>query len=304
MRKETINFLKHDNKLIVKNLSPLRYPGSKKNLVVYLYRIIKHNKLSPNVFIEPFAGGGNVALNFITNKIVKKIIIADKDKLLYSFWYTVFAEADYLINFIRRTRVDLKTFLKYKKIAQNAEDYDRRELARACLFLNRTSFSGILTNIAGPLGGVKQKSKYKINCRFNKEVLIKKIRYISSFKKKVIVLPYDWSDTVNYAKKWIKYRKLLNKPFFYFDPPFFRKAKDLYRCYFDSAKHIEFCNELLSLEYDWVLSYDNVSEIKEMYSNNSYIQMHMEMPYSINSHAKRIEKELIITPLDLPKLDK
>jgi len=53
-----------------------------------------------------------------------------------------------------------------------------------------------------------------------------------------------------------------------------------------------------------VLSYDNAPEIKKMYSQKKYIKTHIEVPYSINSHAKRIEKELIITPLSLPDITK
>jgi DNA adenine methylase len=89
--------------------------------------------------------------------------------------------------------------------------------------------------------------------------------------------------------------------FFYFDPPFFKKADGLYRCYFNKEEHKQLHKEIICLRYDWVLSYDNAPEIRRLYSNDKYIPMHIEVPYSINSHAKRIEKELIITPLALPR---
>ena len=165
------------DKMKVKDLSPLRYPGSKKKLVSYLYEIIKFNRLNPNVLVEPFVGGGNVALHFLLNEIVDKIIIADKDKLIYSFWEVLFSNPDYLINFIKSVKIDLDTFYQYKEIARTFKYYKKEKLAEACIYLNRTSFSGIMTDIAGPLGGKSQKSQYKIDCRFNKKRLIEKIKY-------------------------------------------------------------------------------------------------------------------------------
>jgi len=282
--------------------SPLRYPGSKKKLVAYLHEILRFNEIGPNVLIEPFVGGGSVALYFLLNNIVDKIIIADKDKLIYSFWKVLFSDPDHLINFIKKVKIDLNNFYKYKEIANNTRRHNANKLAETCLFLNRTSFSGMLTNGAGPIGGKKQESEYKIDCRFNKEMLINKIKPLSLFGKRVIVLPYDWKGTMKYAEEWLERKKGLNKLLFYFDPPFYYKADQLYRCYFNEKDHKDLCEEIISLKHDWLLSYDNTPEIKKMYSKFRKKNMHIQVPYSINSHAVRIEKEIIITPLKLPKI--
>ena len=289
-------------KIRVQDLSPLRYPGSKKKLVLYLCEIIKYNKLNPNVLVEPFVGGGNIALHFLLNGIVKKVIIADKDKLIYSFWHVLFSDPDYLIDFIKRVRVNLNTFYDYKEITRSCESYEEEKLAEACIYLNRTSFSGIMTDGVGPLGGKNQHSQYKIDCRFNKKTLIQRIEHISTFRRNVIVLPFDWKDAIEYAQDWITHKRRLSRLFFYFDPPFFNKADALYRCYFNKEEHEQLCKEIIRLKYDWVLSYDNAPEIRKLYSNDKYIMMHIEMPYSTNSHAQRIERELIITPLALPRV--
>ena len=44
-----------------------------------------------------------------------------------------------------------------------------------CLFLNRTTFSGILGGHAGPIGGRSQSSDHTIDCRFNKDALAERI---------------------------------------------------------------------------------------------------------------------------------
>lgn len=288
----------------IKYLSPLRYPGSKKKIVAYLIKIINSNKLNPHMLVEPFVGGGSVMLNFLITKVVQKAIIADKDKLIYSFWYVVFNNPKCLVNFIKRVAVSVNNFYKFKSIAKNYKKYDKETLAKACLFLNRTSFSGMLADRVGPLGGKEQKSRYKIDCRFNKVRIIEKINLISAFRKSVTVLPHDWRKTIEYAVDWAKRKKKTADLFFYFDPPFYNKADDLYRFWFDINEHKAFYTAISRLKHKWVLSYDNAPEIKKMYSQKKYIKTHIETPYSINSHAKRIEKELIITPLSLPDITK
>ena len=277
-----------------KLLSPLRYPGSKNKLIKYLKKVLDFNDFSPEVLVEPFVGGGSIFLNFIENKWVNQAVIGDRDQLVYSFWKVLFEDPEYLISFIKRVKVNVDNFNYYKKIAKNEAHYSRKKLAEACLFLNRTSFSGILANNAGPIGGKNQKSEYKIDCRFNKLLLINKIRDISHFSPKVTVLPYNWNLTINFALSKHKEKKL----FFYLDPPFYRKAERLYRHYFSNKMiHVALSKKLKSLKHKWILSYDRVREIKELY--NPFIQRSFAFPYSINSPARRIAKEYFITSKNL-----
>ena len=241
--------------------SPLRYPGSKKRLVKYLKNITVLNNVKFSTVVEPFVGGGSVFLYFLTNNLAKSAIIADKDKLVYSFWRTLFRNPSRLIKFVKTTNIDLITFEKYKKIAKNFDKYSIEQLAEACLFLNRTSFSGVLTNQAGPIGGNLQKSKYKIDCRFNRRDIIKRIKLLSAYRDRVVVLNKDWTTAVSYAKKHFKSKDLL----FYFDPPFYFKADRLYRNYFDKNEHENVALTISKINEPWILSYDNAPEIKKLY---------------------------------------
>lgn len=287
------------NQIEISHLSPLRYPGSKKKLVAYLYSIINHNNIKPKVLIEPFLGGGNVSLHFLKNGVVDEVIASDSDKLIYSFWNVLFFKTDYLIDFIKRIRISLKNFYFYKDIARNSDKYNEETLSEACVFLNRTSFSGILTNGAGPIGGSKQKSEYVIGCRFTKKNIISRIKALSSLRTKIKLLFCSWEETIAYSKNLFEGKNNKNDILFYFDPPFYLKGDKLYRNYFTKNDHENFCAKIQELDYNWILSYDNAKEIKRLYSKK--ITTHIEMSYSLNSHAVRIEKELIITPLSLPK---
>lgn len=278
--------------------SPLRYPGSKRKLFNYFERVLVHNNSTPQVLVEPFVGGGSIFINFLYRHNESKVIIADKDELVYSFWKILFTEPSYLINFVKKVRVNLKTFDQYRYISSHPAKFNRKKLAEVCLFLNRTSFSGILNNSAGPIGGREQKSIYKIDCRFGRKNLIKKIKNIAAFKNRVVVLPYNWEETLKYVagKRKYKNRSLL----FYFDPPFYKKADQLYRYHFDNVSHKDLRDKLMKLKQPWILSYDRAQEIQNLYS--AFTRINVSMPYSINSPAKRLEKELIITPLKLPRI--
>ena len=281
-------------------ISPLRYPGSKRRLAPYVREILQHNGVRPNVLVEPFVGGASVALYFLQNRLVERAIIADADKLVSCFWQVVFSNPARLTDFVSTVKVNLRNFYAYKAVAKAAEDADPQQLAEACIFLNRTSFSGILADKVGPLGGRNQTSKYKISCRFNRKNLIERIEHLSQFARKVTVLPNGWQKTIDFAEHWATKRKRLNKLLFYLDPPFYNKADELYREYFTKEEHELLCRRLISLKHNWILSYDNAPEIERMYSKNGRVPMHVEVPYSINSGGRRLEKELIITPLFLP----
>jgi DNA adenine methylase len=280
------------------NHSPLRYPGSKRKLLKYFDKVLSFNNMAPQILVEPFVGGGSVFLHFLLNKNTKKIIIADKDILIYSFWKTLFCECSHLIRFIKSVKVNLNTFDRYRTISDNPNKHSITTLAEACLFLNRTSFSGILNSGAGPIGGRRQTSQYKIDCRFGRENLIKKIEKIAAFRNRVTVLCCDWADTINYAIKSLKYPP--NEILFYLDPPFYKKADQLYRHFFEERDHEILRNTVIGLKQSWILSYDKARQIEKLYSNSK--SLHVQAPYSINSPATRLEKELIITSFKLPLL--
>ena len=273
-------------------LSPLRYPGSKIRVVDYMSKVLDFNGFRADILVEPFVGGGSVFLNFLANDWAKRVIIGDKDRLIFSFWKTLFGDTRYLINFIRKVNINLREFKYYKQITVNQSEYEEKKLAEACLFLNRTSYSGLLTDDVGPIGGKLQKSEYKIDCRFNRKTLIERIEEIAKFKPKVKVLPYDWERTIDYALEKSKEAKLL----FYLDPPFYLKGHLLYRCYFENGEHYELSEKIKSLKFKWILSYDKGPEIRKMYSE--FIKKGLAFPYSLNSSARRIETEYFITCKD------
>ena len=70
-------------------LSPLRYPGGKAKVADFVQCLIKENALLDGTYVEPYVGGGSVALSLLFNEYVRDIYINDKDISIYAFWYSV-----------------------------------------------------------------------------------------------------------------------------------------------------------------------------------------------------------------------
>src|ERR1700687_1739051 len=59
------------------DVSPLRYPGGKRKLAVFIGQIFARAKIRPELLIEPFAGGASVAISLLEAGFVESIALAD-----------------------------------------------------------------------------------------------------------------------------------------------------------------------------------------------------------------------------------
>lgn len=284
-------------------LSPLRFPGSKRRLVGYIKDTLAINKIEPSLYIEPFIGGGSVALQLLNDSLIEKAIIMDVDPWIASFWQTVFFDTNWLIDLIQNIDVNLENWYKFKK----ANPKKTRDQAMTCFYLNRTSFSGILESRVGPIGGKNQRSNYKIDCRFSKDNLISRIQKAAELKEKVYgVWNCSWDEGMQKIRTEQKEGKLTKTNLFYYlDPPFFEEADALYRYYFLEQDHINLRNFLLNLQDKWLLSYDSAEQVQALYGDalkkgmNGTQHHDFELLYTVAQVSKRKKgKEVIISNLE------
>lgn len=206
-------------------VSPLRYPGSKRRFASYVAELLRMNNFRPELFVEPFAGGLSVSLQMLADDLVESVGIGELDPLVADFWRCVFFDTEWLIESINRLEVDMSSWHYYK--SYNPET--PRERALTCLFLNRTNFSGILNSEVGPIGGVSQKSIYKVDCRFTKATIIKRIRKAALYRDRIaFICNTSWEQTISHSLS-LKYKP--RNIFCYLDPPFYNKASKLYRLF-------------------------------------------------------------------------
>nr|DAH68836.1 MAG TPA: DNA adenine methylase [Bacteriophage sp.] len=279
--------------MAIKN--PLRYPGAKSKLYNYIYKLLVFENKLNCTFYEPFAGSASISLLLLENKAVKRAVLNELDPLLYYFWYSVFNHTDELIKMISDTEISLENWHKLSHY-RNSDYLAHKtpvEIGFAGLFLNRTNFSGILK--ANPLGGLQQKSRYTIDCRFNKIRIIESIRQLSIFRDRIDLFNMD---AIDFMKQELKYKR--NKSIFvYIDPPYYKEGSNLYRCYYTPEQHKDLAKYLLPKSFPWLISYDDAPEILNLYRQNSPLTIHMD--YSV--HTSRKAEELLISNLEIPPVE-
>lgn len=285
--------------------SPLRYPGSKRRLAKYVRQALDLNGLRPKLYVEPFAGGASVGIQMLQYDCADKMILMDRDPWITSFWKTVFFDTQWLIDKVRSTKVTLENWNRLKR----SHPRSTRDQAWTCFYLNRTSFSGILEAKAGPIGGKDQESVYKIDCRFPRSSLIKRIEAVAEFRDKVhAIWNCSWEDGLRAIKlEQQKHQLPTTDVFYYLDPPFFEKAEDLYRYCFEDDDHVRLRDRLLKLRAKWLLSYDSADQVEALYGTaiknrtNGTNHHHVDIYYSLAVLSeRRIAKEVILS--NLPQL--
>jgi DNA adenine methylase len=172
------------------------------------------------------------------------------------------------------------------------------ELGFSTFFLNRTNRSGIISG--GIIGGKDQNSKYKIDCRFNKKKLIKRIKKIGTYSNKITLHNKDAYELINELKD----SNISSKnSLFYLDPPYYKKGSSLYVNYYKHDDHEKIRDLIKTMEdYNWIISYDNSSEIRDLYKN--FNSLEYSLTHSANNSKTGREVLFYNDLIKLPDVDK
>jgi len=83
----------------VQQLSPFRYPGGKTWFIPRLNKWMRSLHFTPEIFIEPFAGGGIVSLTVANENLADHVIMVEIDDEIAAVWKTIFyGDVNWLIN--------------------------------------------------------------------------------------------------------------------------------------------------------------------------------------------------------------
>ncbi len=239
---------------------------------------------------EIFFGAGSICFELLEKqKNISKIQINDFDKGISALWTAVMIDSEGLIDKIKEYKPTKEDFYKFKEELLNVPDsYDITEVGFKKLVIHQISYSGLGTRSGGPLGGEKQKSKYKIDCRWSPKTLIKNINKIQKLFNGVDIIGNKcWGkdfEEITYG----------NGAVLYLDPPYFIKGDELYQHSFSTEDHERLAACLKKCKHNWVLSYDSCAEIKQLYKWAKIKEI--STMYSINGITEK--KELLICPAD------
>jgi DNA adenine methylase len=242
--------------------SPLRYPGGKNCIFPFVATLFYENNLLGMNYAEPYAGGAGLALRLLFEGYVDKVYINDLDKSIYSFWISILNRPDDFCSWLKDVDVTIENWRCYKEIQGNSES-SLFDLAKSTFFLNRANISGVIKG--GVIGGFQQVGKYKINARFNKDDLIKRIQRIASLKSRIEVSNLDG---ISFIKKLDKKEEDI---FIYLDPPYYQKGADLYMNFYSDHDHRMLSKHVHGLNQRWMVSYDNHDFILKLYTKERKI---------------------------------
>jgi DNA adenine methylase len=276
------------------SISPLRYPGSKGFLAEYIESFVRMNFLQGAHLYEPFAGGASVSLSLLSSGAVRRVTLVERDPLIASLWRCIVKEPESLCRRIADTRITLTTWRRVRRLLDESNHAAATELdlGFAGLFLNRTSFSGILS--AGPIGGVKQRSAYKIDCRFNRTDLINRVTRIHAFSNRIAVQEGDGIAYIKSNRSRIK----KNFGFLFVDPPYIGQGKRLYRYFYSRDQHRELADLMQTLDSPWLATYDLVSPVRRIYNGSTTRRVFV----GYSAKASKREPELLISNRTLPRI--
>ncbi len=261
--------------------SPLRYPGGKSRAIPKILEQFPESLLE---FREPFVGGGSVFV-YVRQKFPGvKVWINDLNFDLYCFWKIVQANTGELASRITKIKNETKNgrglFEEFRSsLNKDLSDFDR---AMRFFVLNRITFSGTVDS-----GGY---SELAYHSRFTHSS-ISRLLSLEPLLQNVKITNLDYRDVIHEPG---------NNVFIFLDPPYLAATKS--RLYGKNGdlhlgfEHAEFANEMRKCQHNWLITYDDSTEIRQ---NFSYANLYeWELQYGMNNYKQNNAakgKELFIT---------
>jgi DNA adenine methylase len=264
----------------VPQLSPFRYPGGKTWFVPRLREWLLSQPLKPKRLIEPFAGGGIISLTSVSEGLVDEAHLVELDREIAAVWETlVGGDAEWLAS--RILNFDMTKENAIEVLASKRRS--AREIAFQTIIKNRTFHGGILAAGAGFLkNGEAGKG---ILSRWYPTTLAKRIRNIHLIRERLF---FECKD----ALEVLEDNKETDNAVFFIDPPYTaggKKAGSRLYTHFrlDHERLFSLCSDLAG---DFVMTYDNASEVKELANKYGF----QAKPISMKNTHHAAMTELVI----------
>jgi DNA adenine methylase len=256
--------------------SPFRYPGGKTWLVPYIRSWLTHKKAPVGILIEPFAGGGIIALTAGFEGLAKHVVLVERDADVGAVWHTIFGGQakwleDRILNF-ELTRENVTAILRKEPVTQ-------RERAFTVILRNRVQRGGIMAVGAGLIK--TGENGRGLSSRWYPETLARRIREIASVRERFSFIQGDAFEVIGrYADD--------ETAVFFIDPPYTVASKRLYSHW--QVDHPSLFGLLANVRGDILLTYDNTSEIATLASKFDFETQAIAMK---NTHHAKMTELLI-----------
>ena len=239
--------------------TPLRYPGGKGRLTQHIMDVLEMNGLVGGHYVEPYAGGAGIAVSLLYLEYADHIHLNDLDLAVYSFWHSIIHHTDEFVRLVRDTPLTVEEWRKQRAVQYAKNAAGTLELGFSTFYTNRTSRSGILRG--GVIGGVNQTGIWKMDARYKRASLIKRIEKIASYSSRISLYNRDASDLISEVLPTLPARSLI-----YLDPPYYHHGSRLYHAAYKHDDHARIASQVGDIRQKWIVSYDNVEPIRQLYT--------------------------------------
>jgi len=272
--------LKPVNVASIPQRSPFRYPGGKTWFVPTFRNWLAQKAVTTELLVEPFAGGGIISLTALFEHLVRNVVMVELDEDIAAVWETIVSgNAEWLAR--RIMAFDLTRESLVQELSRT--DGDLKERAFQTILKNRTYHGGIL---AGGSGMLKHGENGKgIRSRWYPQTLAKRFSGISQIAGRI---SFRQEDGLRVMREFADREDVV----FFIDPPYTaggkKAGKRLYRYSEIDHEHLfELCE---SLAGDFLMTYDNAEEVKQMARKHGF---QMRLIPMTNTHNTTME-ELVI----------
>lgn len=257
--------------------SPFRYPGGKTWFVPRLRQWLRSKSVKPEIFIEPFVGGGIASLTVAFENLAERVQMVEIDPDVAAVWQTILStEADWLADRIANFE------LSYENVEWVLREcpQELRDRAFQTLLRNRINHGGILAPGSGKL---KQGENGKgLASRWYPQTLKTRINNIQSVASRIQFTQGDGMEVI---------RQYADRPdvVLFIDPPYTAAGKKAgARLYtFNEIDHEALFRLTCSLKGDFLMTYDNAEGVRAMAAR--YGLQTMAIPMKNTHHAEMTE---------------
>jgi DNA adenine methylase len=259
----------------MKPFTLFRYVGGKTRLARPILERLDANHVV--AYREPFFGGGSIGLRMMMTTSSPNCWINDLDPTIHALWQAVAHYACELKQAIREFIPSVAEFKRIKSDFLSGAPISASRIvhvARDKLALQAMSFGGLGVMLFSPVA--------VIGSHWLPESLCRRIDLISPHLARARVTDLDFASMLADD----------SGASLYLDPPYYHAGPDLYQHAFTAADHLRLRDLLRHTGHDWVLSYDDCPQIRDLYSFANIEEV--EVTYSVSK--SRRTRELLISP--------